>query len=127
MLPGQDLPQPPVNLHAMGTGNAKTKLDRLDNLVQWYLLVEVFDGLGGKAITLQPNHEGKIVLSPRLVATISDDLTRLRSSLPLQWNLRALWCVAAGNPLHPSTSMVNNQDQPTIHLRTQFVSAHGDP
>ncbi len=87
---GQSLPHPPVNLHAMGTGSAKTKLHRLDGLVQWYLLVEVLDGLGGQAITLQANQEGKLILSPGLAATISEELAQHKSFLPLQWNMRML-------------------------------------
>ena len=123
---GQALPHPPVNLHAMGTGSAKGKLVMLENLVQWFLLVEVLDGFGGQAITLQANNEGKLILSPGLAASISDEFTKHRSFFPLQWSMRALWHAAVHNPLHPSTAMSLKLEQLIIHLRKQFISFHGE-
>ena len=123
---GQALPHPPVNLHAMGTGTAKGKLVMLENLVQWFLLVDVLGGFGGQAITLQANNEGKLILSPGLAASISDELTKRRSFLPLKWSMRALWQVALHNPLHPSTAMSLKLEQPIIHLRQQLISFHGE-
>ncbi len=59
-IPDGNLMLPPVNVHAMGRGQAKSQLSRLDSIQQWFLFQEVLEGRGGTATILQGDSMRKI-------------------------------------------------------------------
>ena len=111
---GEERQCPPVHVHAMGLGNAKSYLTRLDDILSWCTLE---DSTSGKQAYFWPATPGARIIA---AASVTSQMKPARFT-PLENTTRQNW--RRCNPLlHPSmTTLLQGRTLPHVPIQLPMV------